>query len=213
MSKYQRPCCILTEVKENDGLEIHTSYQGSARGCDKTGVINFKDICDATGVTMYGEGHQGAFGLGIEEDCVTDFIQKTNEILKDTSDEPVYFVDYIYNGESVEPQNILDIANMGQLWGKDMDESLIAIERLKVTANMVTLMSPDKSPTLKITLPNRTSIIKFGSSQEEYEKFISDGFVEVNIIGKCNKNEWMGNVTPQIFMEDYEIVNTCAWAF
>lgn len=102
---------------------------------------------------------------------------------------------------------------MGQFWGKDMDESLIAIERLKVTANMVTLMSPDKSPTLKITLPNRTSIIKFGSSQEEYEKFISDGFVEVNIIGKCNKNEWMGNVTPQIFMEDYEIVNTCAWAF
>ena len=213
MSKYQRPCCILTEVKENDGLEIHTSYQGSARGCDKTGVTNFKDICDATGVTMYGEGHQGAFGLGIEEDCIADFIQKTNEILKDTSDEPVYFVDYIYNGESVEPQNILDIANMGQFWGKDMDESLIAIERLKVTANMVTLMSPDKSPTLKITLPNRTSIIKFGSSQEEYEKFISDGFVEVNIIGKCNKNEWMGNVTPQIFMEDYEIVNTCAWAF
>ena len=38
--------------------------------------------------------------LGIKEDNIPQFISKTNEILKDTSDEPVYFVDYIYDGES-----------------------------------------------------------------------------------------------------------------
>lgn len=216
MAKYQRPCCILTEVREmdmNNNMDIEVSYQGSARGCDKTGINNFKDICEMTKEIMYGEGHQGAFGLGIKEDNIPQFISKTNEILKDTSDEPVYFVDYIYDGESVDPQNILDIANMGNLWGKDMDEAMIAIKGLKVTENMVTLMSPDKSPTLKIQLPNRTSIIKFGSSQEEYEKFLAGGYVEVDIVGKCNKNEWMGNVSPQIFLEDYEIKSSCAYAF
>ena len=31
-------------------------------------------------------------------------------------------------------------------------------------------MSRDKNPTLKITLPNGMSLIKFGSSEEEYEQ-------------------------------------------
>lgn len=41
------------------------SYQGSARGCDKVGINDFKSICAATGVTQYCTGHPGAFGIGI----------------------------------------------------------------------------------------------------------------------------------------------------
>lgn len=61
MAKYQRPVCILTEVQDENGI----SYQGSARGCDKTGINNFKDICAETELCMYTAGHEGAFGLGI----------------------------------------------------------------------------------------------------------------------------------------------------
>ena len=86
MAKYQRPCCILTRVEDDKGI----SYQGSARGCDRTGITEFKDICEQTECIMFAEGHQGAFGLGIEEQYLDDFINKTNEILKDTSDEAVY---------------------------------------------------------------------------------------------------------------------------
>ena len=50
-------------------------------------------------------------------------------------------------------------------------------------------MSPDKKPTLKITLPNKISLIKFGSSQEEYDELCTEGYVELNVIGKCNANE------------------------
>ena len=52
MAKYQRPCCILTKVENENGL----SYQGSARGCDKVGITEFKDICEKTDVIMYAEG-------------------------------------------------------------------------------------------------------------------------------------------------------------
>ena len=52
MAKYQRPCCILTKTIE-EGKII---YQGSARGCDKTGVINFKDICENTDCIIYAVG-------------------------------------------------------------------------------------------------------------------------------------------------------------
>lgn len=239
MAKYQRPCCILTKVEEcyedeywyEDGdcylttLKTRVSYQGSARGCDKTGIANFKDICEQCPSTIFAEGHQSAFGLGIDCGTIDDgseevfgegiyqFIDYTNEALKDINDEAIYYVDYIYNGTNVNPQNILDIAGLDDLWGKDVDEPLIAIKSLKITKDMVTLMSPDKSPTLKITLPNKIALIKFGSSQEEYEQFLTEGYVEIDAVGKCNKNEWNNYITPQIFIEDYDIVDSSKYFF
>ena len=95
-----------------------------------------------------------------------------------------------------------------------MDEALVAVENLKVTKDMVTLMSPDKKPTLKITLPNKVSIVKFNSSQEEYDKLYSEtGAIEINLVGTCNVNEWNGNSYPQIMMSDYEIVDKVKYVF
>lgn len=233
MAKYQRPCCILTKVTEkiepslikngfddgsliwNETHETYTliTYQGSARGCDKTGVTEFKNICESTNCIMYAEGHQGAFGLGIYEDFIEEFIQKTDEILKDISDEAIYYVDYIYHGTNVNSQHILDIADFDYLWGKDVDEPLVAIKGLKVTKDMVTLMSPDSKPTLKITLPNNICLIKFNSNEDEYNSFLANGYLEMDFIGKCNKNVWNRSVTPQIHIEDYEIVDHGKYIF
>jgi single-stranded-DNA-specific exonuclease len=209
MARYQRPCCVLTRVEEDNEI----SYQGSARGCDQVGVTHFKDICAGTGLTLFTAGHQGAFGLGIREQDINDFVAATDEALKDMPSEALYYVDYIYEGNEVNPQNILDIAEMDGFWGKDLEESLIAIKGLKVTKDMVTLMSPDRTPTLKIVLPNKVSIIKFGSSQEEYNKIATDGYVKIDLVGKCNRNEWNGYVNAQILLEDYEIVDSSKYFF
>lgn len=209
MAKYQKPCCILTRIEDENGF----SYQGSARGCDRVGITNFKQVCEDTECINWSVGHKSAFGLSIQESKVDEFIKITNEKFKNISDEPIYYVDYIYNGINVNPQNIIDIAGMNSYWGTGCEESLVAIKNLKITKDMITLMSPDKSPTLKIILPNKVSIIKFNSSQEEYEKFISEGYVEVDMVGKCNKNEWMGNVTPQILIEDIDIVGYSKYYF
>ena len=60
MAKYQRPCCILTKVTEEkivDGKKYtNVSYQGSARGYDKSGITNFKDICESAPGVMYAQG-------------------------------------------------------------------------------------------------------------------------------------------------------------
>lgn len=218
MGKYQRPCCVLTkvtetEVKNGEYIKTQTSYQGSARGCDKIGVTEFKDICDKTETAIFTAGHQGAFGLGVKKEDLPQFIEKTNEILENMPNESLYYVDYIYKNAEVNAQNILDIAEMDCYWGKDIDEALVAIEDLKVTKDMVTLMSPDKTPTLKITLPNKVSLIKFGSSQDEYEDLLSEGYVKMNVVGKCNANTWNGWTTAQIMIEDYEIVERAKYFF
>lgn len=130
------------------------------------------------------------------------------------SDEPLYYVDYIYNGIEVDAQHILDIASLDNLWGKDMDEALIAVHNLSITKEMITLMSPDKKPTIKITLPNKVTLIKFGASQEEYEKLLpQEGYVTIDVVGKCNSNEWLGNINPQILIEDYQIIGQGKYYF
>ena len=232
MAKYQRPCCILTKVIEeiepitfydkddktlnwNNEHKTYTlvSYQGSARGYDKSGITNFKDICAETGFIRFAEGHQGAFGLGIDEDEIDNFISATDEALKDMSSEPIYYVDFIYDGSNVVAEDILDIARYEDLWGKDMDEPLVAISNVRITKDMVILMSPEKSPTLKIILPNGVSLIKFNSSQEEYESFLSDGWIKADFVGRCNSNSWGGKCYPQIYIEDYSFIDSCQYFF
>lgn len=231
MAKYQRPCCILTKVTEtieplltiensnvkwNENHKTYEliSYQGSARGYDKSGITNFKDICAETNSIMFAEGHQGAFGLGLYVDEIEEFLNLTDEALKDMSSEPVYWVDFIYNDSNIDAQGIIDIASHDELWGKDMDEPMIAISNVRITKDMVTLMSPDKSPTLKISLPNNISLIKFNSSQDEYEKFISEeGWIKVDFIGRCNANKYRDHVYPQVIIEDFQIVDSCQYFF
>ena len=193
------------------GIEEYTCYEGSARGCDKVGVTEFKDICAGTGACEYTVGHQGAFGLGIRQENIDTFIKRTDEALKDMASEPIYYVDYIWSANSVESNKILEIADMADLWGKDIDEALVAIEEIKITKNNLTMMA---SNTVKITLPNGVSIIKFRMPDEEYNKLYSaNGSVIINVVAKCNKNEWNGNISAQLLMEDYEIVEKCAYEF
>lgn len=128
--------------------------------------------------------------------------------------EPLYRVDYIYKGVDVDGSNILEIASLNDLWGQGIEESYICIENLKVAPEMIKIMGLEKNkPTLKITLPNKVALIKFGSSEEEYNNLLAEGYMEMNIIGRCEANEWNGWVTPQMLITDYEIIGQSKYNF
>ena len=218
MAKYQRPVCVLTRTYEDQGLpwgefkDPKVIYQGSARGCDKAGIVDFKKICEQTGVTTFTIGHPSAFGLGIAEQNIKTFIEKTDESLKDMSNEAIYYVDYIYKNGNINLQDILSIANMQDLWGQNVSEPLLCIEGLKITENMVTVYQK-KDNTLKITLDG-INLIKFKATDEECQKLQNNpGYYEINIIGRASLNQWMGNITPQILIQDYEIIDSNRWVF
>ena len=211
MSKYQRPVLILNKVFHNDGT---ITWEGSGRGYDKSSLKDFRQFCQDTGLVMYAEGHPNAFGCGITDDEIQLFITITNEVLKNVQFIPSYTVDFIYHNADVKPEDITDIATLKNLWGQGIEEALIALEDVPVTAENLNLMAKDKNPTLKITLPNKISIIKFKSSEEEFEKLYTEhGKVSINIIGRCSVNEWNGIITPQILVEDYEIVSRSKYYF
>ena len=206
MAKYQRPVLLLN--KTADG------WEGSGRGYDKSRFDNLREFLKDSGMIMYAEGHANALGVGITDEWFNSFIEYSNRELAEFDFTPCYKVDFIFSGSDFRGMDIVEIAELKSLWGQGVDEPLVAIEHINVYAGNVVLMSPDKSPTLKITLPNGTSLIKFKSSQEEYEKLRSEtGCITINVVGKCERNVWNGTVTPQIIIEDYEIVGEQKYYF
>lgn len=157
--------------------------------------------------------HQGAFGLGIKVDDVDDFIDSTNEILKDMSDEPIYYVDYIFDGQAVLPNVILNIGEMKSVWAQNIPEPQIAIRNLKVNSENCQLLSADKHPTLKITLNNGVELMKFGFSKEAFDELTQDAGKIIDIVGTCDINEWMGNKRPQIKIIEYAVSKNLKWDF
>ena len=223
MSQYQRPVLLLNKtIQEVECLGTKgerlilqdISWEGSGRGYDKSKFDNLREFLKESGLVMYAEGHANALGVGIKDLNIDTFINYSNDSLANFDFTPCYKVDFIYAGNDFNGKDIIKIAELKSLWGQGVEEPLVAIENIKLTSSNVTLMSKDKSPTLKITLPNGTSLIKFKSSQEEYEKFYSElGCITINIVGTCGRNEWNGIVEPQIIIEDYEIIGEQKYYF
>ena len=206
MAKYQRPVLLLN--KTADG------WEGSGRGYDKSKFDNLREFLKESDLVMYAEGHANALGVGITDKNFSTLIDYSNQVLANFDFTPCYKVDFIFYGDDFRGADIVEIAELKSLWGQGVDEPLVAIEHINIHNGNVTLMSPDKSPTLKITLPNGTSLIKFKSSQEEYEKLRSEtGCITINVVGKCERNIWNGIVSPQIIIEDYEIVGEQKYYF
>ena len=191
------------------GIKEITAYQGSMRGYTKTGINSFKEVLEQCPGVLYVEGHDNAAGLGIEADYIDDFLYKIDQLLEDVSVEPIYRIDYNFNEKENNNQRILDIADMNDYWGQDIDRAYVNIN-FKVTDSNFKVM---KNNTLKFSLPNGLSIIKFNGTEEEIIKFTTTGYLEVNAICKCNKNQWNGCVYPQLIMQDFEIVDSAKYYF
>ena len=223
MSKYQRPVLLLnetiqTEYAENaNGTKLlsfdYITWEGSARGYDKSALSDFRKFCADSGLIEYAEGHANAFGFGIKNSNLKDFISYCNNTLKDFEFTPCYNVDFIFDANNFNGTDIIEIAELKSLWGQGIDEPYVALTNIRVNKNNITLMSPDKNPTLKIILPNETSLIKFKSSQEEYEKLKTEGLVVLDAVGRCERNAWNGKINPQIIIEDYDIINAIQYYF
>ena len=55
------------------------------------------------------------FGICLAENQIERFLTETDAALANISAEPIYYVDYIYNGADVQADDILTIANLSSL--------------------------------------------------------------------------------------------------
>lgn len=197
MDKYQRPILLLNETEEND----EPVWAGSVRNYKYNEIKDLRQFLADMPQTLYAQGHASAFGVSIPNKLFDSFMEETNKALENFDFSSMYRVDFIFDPDD-EAEYFLQIADLKQYYGTGFEEPYIAIKDIHIDSNNLQLMSKDKNPTLKITLPNGVEIMKFKSSQEEYENLLN---TVIDIVGKCSVNVWMGRITPQVLTEDYEI--------
>lgn len=203
LSKYQHPILLLSEIKNKDGSIL---WEGSARSYDCEGLDNFKEYLKNNSYVYLSEGHKNAFGVGLTDDGFANFIKETNEELSTCTFNPSHAVDFIWEAKDTDKNAIIELAQYNNIWGQGVEEPEIVIKDIMVTKDNLKLMSPDKSPTLKIILPNGVECIKHYFSKEEFDKLIPEfGKVGlITLVGTCQINNWGGKSTPQINIKDYE---------
>ena len=202
LETYCRPILILYQVKEDGKIK----WQGSGRGYDKANLGSLRDLLERSGLVDYAQGHAQAFGVSIPEENYDKLVQYVNEAYKDFDCTPIYSVDLIWNGEKqLSSQAFAEIADEEKIWGKGVEDPLIAIENLRIYGKQLRLFGLDKGkPTLNIQLDDGSSLVKFKSSEEEYELLHSDlGYVIINAVGTCTRSNWG---IPQFMITDYEII-------
>lgn len=207
-AKYQRPTLILQEMIR-DGVK---SWEGSGRSYN---FPNLKDFLADTNLTMYAEGHQGAFGVGVLDKDFSNFVSTINLLLSEVSFERLYRVDFILDASELTGNLIYELANWRELWGQNIDEPLIAIRGVKLDKSSLRFIGAG-GKTMRIDLPqDRISFIKFFMKEDEIEELTppDNGMLVLDIIGTFQKNSFNGFTSPQIQIEDYEIAKRVDYYF
>ena len=209
LDTYCRPILILNKVVE-DGKVM---WQGSGRGYDKANLGSLRDLLEQSGLVDYAQGHAMAFGVSIPEENYDALVQYVDEAYKDFDCTPIYSVDLIWNGtKDLSSKAFAEIADEEKIWGKGVEDPLIAIEGFRVYGKQLRLFGLEKGkPTLNIQLDDGSSLVKFKSSEEEYELLHSDlGYVIINAVGTCTRSNWG---IPQFMITDYEIIGRNEYYF
>lgn len=197
-SRYQKPCAVLTRVY--DEKLKREFYRGSMRNYSLSERNNLKADLEATGEIEWCQGHENSAGLSIPVENIPAFIEKFNKLYEKVPQEPVYWVDYIWNKNEIDLDKIYDIS-LFDIYGQQIPESLICIENIPLSSCKVDLKSPDRNPTLCIALGD-LEIMKFKSSQEEYEEFCAENAI-LTFIGKPSLNRYNGKEKAQLIIENF----------
>ena len=201
-AKYQHPTLVLTKNKTIEDKEPF--YRGSARNYSMSENQDLRAACLETDLVEYAQGHANAFGISIAESNVDSFIEKINQLYEQVEKEPVYWVDYVWTKNEVDPQIILTIAESKQCWGQNVPEPYLCVKDISLSSCQIQALSWDKHPTLKIHLDCGVDIMKFKSNDEELQQMQQPNAI-LTAVCRAAKNEWNGRVTPQLIIEELNV--------
>ena len=196
-AKYKRPTIV---ARVNDEGYI----KGSARGINNSELESFKDFLLQSNMFEYAQGHAQAFGCCIQNGKLAEFHKYANEALaKYNFGENCYEADFIRTPYDKDLKELIEsIYEYRDIWATQNPEPLIYIQDVVVPQSNIQIIGKNND-TLKFDI-NGVTYIKF-FAKDMIEQIRGLDTISIEIIGKANINEFMGKITPQIMINDYEI--------
>ena len=198
-AQYKKPTIVARKCP--DGVN-----KGSMRGLNQSELRSFKEFLEGSGLFTLVAGHDNAAGAQIPDKNLAAFHEYANEALA-----AIDFGENCYdvNFERIAADNdlsdlIVDICSHGGIYGQSNSEPYIHITDINFTSADVQIMGKG-ADTVKIT-KNGIAYMKFKATKliEDLKKYKE---IKMEVVGRANLNSWGGRVTPQIFIEDYEVSN------
>ena len=197
-AKYKRPTIVAR--LNNQGFD-----RGSARGMNQSELKDFRQFLLNTEMFEYAQGHANAFGVSIPDCKLRDFHAYANAALR-TIDfgENVYDVNFIRDSKAADLNRlVIELGGAGDIWGQNNPQPLVYVHNILVNPSNIRVMGANQD-TVKIEADGMSYLRFHAKDLIEDLKDIHEPFY-LEVVGKPNLNEWMGRVTPQMFIEDYEI--------
>lgn len=189
---YRRPCILLKNYKN--------VCSGSARGYEKSGIVNLNKWCKNTGLFNYAEGHPNAFGLSIDLNKTDELINLICSMQK-IEDLP-YNVYGVYNDRTLNSDLVKLIGKYHYLWGCGIAEPLFCIKDISVNRFNIYLQGKRQNR-IEFSYHNIKFIFmtKGSSLSKKYKEIIESGnTIKFDIIGKFQIDM---KKQAQIVIEDF----------
>lgn len=169
-------------------------YFGSCRS-----PFEVKDTINESGLFEFGLGHQQALGV-----C---FDRNPNEIIEFFNQKrDLEFKGYKVIGSykpSELPEFLFNFANdYSKLWGRDIDEPVVHTHFICKGTDWIEL----RGSAIKLYVDGVTFIKFFVSKEQKKKWFVGENIqISIDIIGKCQYNEWDGNKYKQVEVKEIEV--------
>lgn len=199
-AEYKRPVLLARELEDR-------TLGGSGRGYDKGAVKNFKQLLEETGKFEFVEGHAEAFGFSITPENLIQVNDILNHKLKDiVINQNEYEVDFEIAADNLTERFIKLINSYQDYWGYKVEEPLLAITDIEINKEDISHIGKKTKNTVKFKVGG-IEYMKFKSDEEFYESLINRGDrLVLTVIGRAKVNEYKGKETPQIEIEEMEVV-------
>lgn len=198
-NKYSRPAIV---ARANDDGYI----RGSARAIKTENMDSFKQYLEESEMFEYVLGHPLAFGCSISSYNLDKFFSYSNDSLKDVElGEKCYSVNFIRDAMDNDIDNLIrDVGEYGYIWSNQNDEPTLYIDNIILSTNEIQIIGTNRD-TVKF-IKNGITYIKF-KANDLISELSGMKDIIMKIVGRCNINEWNGIKSPQIIIDDYEIIN------
>lgn len=195
--KYKRPTIVAR-------LNPQGYVRGSIRGLSNSELSSFKEYLDSTGLFEYVQGHDNAAGCSIKNNDLNELHRRANtDLAKYDFGEDYYEVNFERQAFNDDLSALItELANFKDIWSQQNNEPLIYIKDLHFMRKDVQIMGRNQD-TIKI-IKNGIAYMKF-FAKDMIEELNQYDEIKMEVVGKANLNYWNGTVTPQIFIEQYQI--------
>jgi len=198
-AKYKRPT-ILARLND-EGYD-----RGSIRNVSDCELSDLKKFLNESGYFEWVQGHANAAGASILDKNLRAFHEYANEALKNINfNEGVYDVNFIRESYAPDLEDLIeDLSSNTSVWGQNNSEPLIFVPNIYLDAHDYKVIGTNKD-TVRFE-KNGIIFIKFHAI-DLIKKLDECNEIKISVVGKPNLNEWQGNIIPQLFIEDYEVVD------